>query len=188
MDVWGDGISTVAWHYTPKELDDISNSGFQYKQIIANQPICNGKWECHSGCDEENHHMHKYCTWCQQRFDFFTPREHMPYCKYGIGLGQIHPPMDPSALYGNENGIWWIEPEEVIRSDLHFFELQKARKEKAKVVDEEIARQKQHVQQILEINERHRRELNGQGTSRVPLIESQEKLSNGKRFKRHHSV
>ena len=112
----------------------------------------------------------------------------MSYCRHGIGLGQIHPPMDPSALHNNENGIWWIEPEEVIRSDLHFFELQKARKEKAKEVDDEIMQQKQHVQQILEINEQHRRELNGQGTSRIPLIEPQEKPSIGKRFKRHHSV
>ena len=29
VSIWGDGISTIAWHYTPKELDDIAYSGFQ---------------------------------------------------------------------------------------------------------------------------------------------------------------
>ena len=66
--------------------------------------------------------------------------------------------------------------------------MQKARKEKAKEIDEEIIQQKQHVQEILAINKRHRKELKGQGTSRIPLIESQEKSHTGKRFKHHHSV
>jgi hypothetical protein len=165
-------------------MNTISLSGYRWKQVIANQPINKGKWACNLGCDEENHHIHKYCDWCQQRIDFYTPKEHMPLCKYGIGLGQIHPPMDPEALHGNEKGIWWSEPEEVIQSNNRFQALREARKGKRKAIDEEIQRQKEHVAQILAINERHRKELNGEGTSRVPLIEDQEKPRIGKRFRR----
>src|ERR1043165_6181527 len=90
LNVWGNDVATVAWHYTPQEMNSIVMSGFRWKQVIANQPIRFGKWECNMGCDEENHHIHRYCDWCEQRIDFYTPIEHKDRCKYGIGLGQIH--------------------------------------------------------------------------------------------------
>ena len=185
--MWGNGVATVAWHYTPQEMNSIVMSGFRWKQVIANQPIRIGKWAYTAGCDEENHHVHRYCDWCEQRIDFYTPMEHKDHCRYGIGLGQIHPPMDPSVLRGNEQEIWWTEPEEVIQSANRFKALQKARKGKRRAIDKEIQRQKDHVAKILEINECHRKELNEEGTFRIPLIEDQEKPKIGKRFRRARS-
>src|ERR1043166_5828828 len=67
-----------------------------------------GKWACTAGCNEENHHMHRYCEWCKERIDFYTSMEHKDRCKYGIGLGQIHPPMDPSVLRGSRQRFFNI--------------------------------------------------------------------------------
>ena len=82
--------------------------------------------------------MHRYCEWCEERINFYTPMKHKDRCKYGVGLGQIHPPMDPSVLKENEQEIWWTEPEEVIQSTNRFRALQEARKGKRKAVEEEI--------------------------------------------------
>ena len=50
---------------------------------------------------------------------------------------------------------------------------------------EEVTRShKQHLAKIKNINKYHQDELNGYGTIRTPLIESQEKPKIGKRFKR----
>ena len=46
-------------------------------------------------------------------------------------------------------------------------------------------RYQKHIQSILDINKRHRKELNGEGTSRIPLIETEEKPHIGKRFRRY---
>ena len=64
--------------------------------------------------------------------------EHKDHCRYSIGLGQIHPSMDPSVLRGNEQEIWWTEPEEVIQSANRFKALQEARKGKRRAIDKEI--------------------------------------------------
>ena len=44
-------------------------------------------------------------------------------------------------------------------------------------------RYQKNIQSILDVNERHRNELNREGTSRVLLIETEEKPHIGKRFK-----
>src|ERR1044071_1266882 len=36
LNVWGNGVATVAWHYTPQEMNSIVMSGFRWKQVIAN--------------------------------------------------------------------------------------------------------------------------------------------------------
>ena len=98
-------------------------------------------------------------------------------CKYGIGVGQIHPKMDPNALH---NQIWWNEPQKVIEQDQEFFSQKRQR-------EESNEKQRHHASQqsIIKINIRHLAELNGEGTSRTPIIEKQTKPNIGKRFKRY---
>jgi len=149
----------------------------EQKWVIAGRPINDGKWQCDDFCDWENHHLHTWCSSCQIRLDRMDTQNHG--CQYGIGLGQIHPGMDPSAL---QNQQWWNEPQRVIELDQEFF----ARKRQHDAID---AEEKQYhyasMQQILDINNRHLAELNGEGTSRTPIIEEQTKPNIGKRFKRY---
>ena len=53
------------------------------------------------------------------------------------------------------------------------------------MADEEYQEHQQHLQKIHNINKCHLNELNGEGTSRTSLIEEQNKLNQGKRFKRY---
>ena len=123
-----------------------------------------GRWKCDVYCDTENHHMHSWCTICQRRIDHEEKLNHN--CQFGIGLSQIHPDMNPNYLC---NEVFWEEsfwahdsiPEET----------------------EEYERHQAHLQAITNINKRHLSELNGEGTSRIPLIEDQEKPHIGKHFK-----
>ena len=132
--------------------------------VTANQPLKKGKWKCAEMCNYENHHMHSWCTICQKRIDLEERMNHN--CRFGIGLGQIHPDMDPGHLYNN---VFWEEP-------------QWAQNAIEKEVNKSQPAQDQ-IQQILNINKRHIAELNGEGTSRIPLIENQDKPHIGKRFK-----
>jgi hypothetical protein len=100
-------------------------------------------------------------------------------CRYGIGLEQIHPGMDPSAL---QNQQWWNEPQRVIELNQEFL----ARKRQRDAIEnEEKQNHYASMQRILNINIRHLAELNGEGTSRTPIIEEQTKPNTGKRFRRY---
>jgi hypothetical protein len=151
-------VHTTACDYTQQEITQMQNELIMEKWVIANQPITRGKMSCYDSCDIENHHLHKWCQACQRRIDWEDNNDHQ--CKFGIGLGQIKPDMNPNYLI---NDVFWTEPE---------------------ILVEEVTRShKQHLAKIKNINKRHQNELNGNGTSRTPLIESQQKLNIGRRFK-----
>ena len=65
--------------------------------------------KCTDYCDQENHHMHRWCKICQIRDDFGGHQ-----CKFGFGLGMIHPDMRPTGLVNN---VFWTEPETVLEKD-----------------------------------------------------------------------
>ena len=104
--------------------------------------------------------------------------------------------MNPNHLI---NDVFWDEPQAVIDENHSFFSQQqnnnnntvervnkRGRKEGENIISElEKQRHQDHINKILEITNRHKAELNGEGTSRTPLIEPQEKPQIGKRFKRY---
>src|SRR3954451_7183089 len=147
-------------------LSDLSYVRFFWFRlvVIANQPTRRGKWKCDDYCDMKNHHVHVWCEICQARIDHQEKLNHN--CRFGLGVGQIHPEMDPQHLI---NDVFWSEPPLVI--------------EKMQEEINEDTKHRNHLQQILEINNRHLNELNGEETSRTPLIEDQTKLNLGKRFR-----
>src|SRR3954453_2227418 len=161
-EVWG--YQTVAWTYTKQEITTLVNNTITTQWVIANQPTRRGKWKCDDYCDIENHHVHVWCEICQARIDHQEKLNHN--CRFGLGVGQIHPEMDPQHLI---NDVFWSEPPLVI--------------EKMQEEINEDTKHRNHLQQILEINNRHLNELNGEETSRTPLIEDQTKLNLGKRFR-----
>ena len=141
--------------------------------------------KCNDFCDTENHHLHRWCDACEKRIDW--EMDHPPTCKFGIGPGQIHPDMKAEYLI---NDVFWTEPAAVVQENEHFFLQNNNTVERvpkrSRNEEEEIERQhREHINEILKINERYQNELNGEGTSRTPLIESQEKLHNEKRFKNY---
>ncbi|HVI20899.1 MAG TPA: ribonuclease H family protein, partial [Bacillus sp. (in: firmicutes)] len=154
--VWS--VWTISYFYTEQEVKELYNNLIKTKWVIANQPIKNGKWECDQHCDTENHHLHSYCTICQKQI--YPGMEYNHGCRFGFGLGNIHPDMNPRYLI---NDVFWSEPEfcsdpeteDVVTRDLKMLE---------------------------KIRQKHVNELNGEGTSRIPLVEPQEKLKIGKRF------
>jgi hypothetical protein len=73
--------------------------------------------------------------------------------------------MNPNHLY---NDVFWEEPNPL-----------------NELITNELERHNQHLESIININQRHNSELNGEGTSRTPLIENQEKPYIGKRFKKY---
>jgi TolA-binding protein len=163
-EVWG--IWTVAWTYSREEVTKMMENLVETRWVTANQPLKKGRWKCTERCDYENHHMHSWCTICQKRIDFEERMNHN--CRFGIGLGQIHPDMNPGHLY---NDVFWEEP-----------------KWAQSALEEEVNKSQpphDQIQQILNINKRHIAELNGEGTSRTPLVENQDKPYIGKRFKRY---
>ena len=84
-------------------------------------------------------------------------------CKFGFEIGNIHPDMNPLYLI---NDVFWSEPEIDLNSE-----------------ENTLTRD---LRVLWEIRRRHENELNGGGTSRTPLIETQEKLSIGKRFRKNY--
>jgi hypothetical protein len=163
-EVWG--FWTVAWTYSHEEVTRLMNNIIETKWVVANQPMRKGRWKCNDYCDLENHHMHAWCNICQRRIDLEERLNHN--CRFGLGLGQIHPDMDPNHLYNN---VFWEEPlwaHDNVPTETN-----------------EPQQHQDHLQQIININKRHISELNGEGTSRTPLIENQDKPHTGKRFKRY---
>jgi hypothetical protein len=156
------GFWSKAWTYTHEEVTRLKIDILETKWVIANQPIAKGRWSCDPHCDTENHHLHSWCTVCLKRIDHEDKLDHN--CKFGFGLGQIHPDMDPQHL---DNTIFWKEPPDVIREE------------------NEQNRHQTHLQTIVDINLNHQKELNGEGTSRTPLINKPTKTIFGKRFKRY---
>ena len=107
--------------------------------------------------------MHVWCKICQRRIDHEKRMSHN--CQFGLGIGQIHPEMDPNYLFNN---VFWEEPQLEI--------------DNIPTESEEYKEHQQHLQNIRSINKRHLDESKGEGTSRTPLIEEQTKLNLGKRF------
>ena len=163
-EVWG--FWTVAWTYDKNEVTQLLNDVIETRWVTANQPNKGGKWKCTNYCDVENHHVHIWCTICQRRIDHEERLNHN--CRFGLGRGQLHPDMDPNHLY---NDVFWEES---------FWAHDNVPTE-----TDEYKRHQEHLQQITNINKRHISELNGEGTSRTPIIENQEKPHIGKRFKRY---
>jgi hypothetical protein len=109
-----DTIYTTAWIYSRQEIQTINSNLIKERWVIANQPINQGKMQCHGFCDIENHHLHKWCTICQIKDDHNTHQ-----CRFGFKndenqLGKVHPDMDPAALV---NDVFWSEPENVLEQD-----------------------------------------------------------------------
>ena len=57
-----------------------------------------------SSCDTFNHHLHTYCKACKRNLANGTVLHD---CIIGIGVGKIHPEMNPAYLI---NTPWWEEP------------------------------------------------------------------------------
>jgi hypothetical protein len=70
--------------------------------------------------------------------------------------------MNPNHLY---NDVFWEEPNPL-----------------NELITNELERHNQHLESIININQRHNSELNGEGTSRIPLIEPTHSYNNGRRF------
>ncbi len=87
-------------------------------------------------------------------------------CKFGLGIGDIHPDMNPLFLI---NDVFWTEPED--NSDHESDQ------------EERVAKD---LRTLREIRHRYQNELNGEGTSRIPLIENQDKPHIGKRFRHNY--
>lgn len=161
-EVWG--FWTVAWTYDRDEVTRLMNDIIETKWVIANQPTKRGRWKCNNYCDTENHHMHTWCKICQRRIDLEERLNHN--CSFGLGRGQIHPEMNPDSLC---NEVFWTEPQMV--------------REQIPSETDEYQRYKSSIDAIHNINQRHLNELNGEGTSRTPLIEPQTKQNIGRRFR-----
>jgi hypothetical protein len=99
-----DGIATIAYDYTGKEVLDLYKKAIKIKSVIAGQPITRGGTRCTEYCDIENHHSHTYCTNCKRNLFLNTVKHE---CNWGMGMGEIHPEMNPEFLV---NQPWWTEP------------------------------------------------------------------------------
>ena len=95
-------------------MEDLYKQGIVIKQVIAGQPITRGGSKCTFSCDTENHHIHTYCKVCQRNLPYGTTIHN---CKFGLGLGQIHPDMQPEYLI---NEPWWQESEAVQRENSYY--------------------------------------------------------------------
>ena len=159
--IWS--VWTISYFYTEQEVKDLYNDLIRIRWVTANQPIQSGKWKCDQYCDTENHHLHSYCTVCKQQI--YPGMEYNHGCKFGFGLGNIHPDMNPLYLI---NDVFWSEPETNLQSE-----------DEEDTIDRDL-------RVLREIKQRHVKEINGEGSSRTPLIESQEKPSIGKRFQNNY--
>jgi hypothetical protein len=131
--------------------------------VTANQPNRRGKWKCTDYCDMENHHVHTWCRICERKIDHEERLNHN--CRFGLGIRKIHPEMDPEYLY---NDVFWTEPQLV--------------RDQIPPPTDTRTKHEQQMDEIRNINQRHLNELNGEGTSRTPIIETSIK-SLGKRFR-----
>jgi hypothetical protein len=113
-DLWS--VQTETWTYTEKEIKQFYSEIYQEKWLIAGQPHTNGNWKCLNYCDTENHHLYQWCNVCQKRTDL--EMNHLSECKFGFGLGQVRPDMDPNHLV---NEVFWDEPREVQRRNKNSF-------------------------------------------------------------------
>src|SRR4051794_30064341 len=163
-EVWGQ--YTVAWTYSQNEITTLVNEITETKWVIAGQPLRKSKWKCDDNCDYENHHLHTYCNICQRRIDHQERLNHN--CQFGLGLGQIHPDMNPNYLC---NYVFWDEPG--LTPEFNMEELEEHNHED---------RYSQDIEEIRKINQRHQSELNGGGTSRIPFEEPLEVNHHGRRF------
>ncbi len=150
-DIW-----TIAYHYTETEIKELYDNLIQSKWVIAGQPIQKGKWKCDNFCDIENHHMHAYCTICNKQIYSGMEMDHG--CKFGFGIGTIHPDMNSLFLV---NDVFWEELQQ-----------------EEEKWDDQAAKD---IAKIKQINKYYINELNGEETSHIPLVEPLEK-SFGKRF------
>ena len=186
--IWS--VWTVSYFFTEQEVKDLYQDLIKTKWVTANQPIRRGKWACDQYCDEENHHLHSYCTICRKQI--YPGMEYNHGCKFGFGIGEIHPDMNPLYLI---NDVFWSEPEFTLEEQEESDEDSELLVERNLQVLRDIREHRQRIEQrercakeiqtILEINERHRRELNGEPTGRIPLIENQMKPNIGRRFPRY---
>jgi hypothetical protein len=96
---------TVAYTFSKSEVQQLYKEITEIRQVIANQPIRRGRWQCQPWCDEENHHIHTWCTICAKQIIPGTERSHP--CKFGFELGNIRPEMNPKYLV---NEVFWEEP------------------------------------------------------------------------------
>ena len=92
---------TIAYTYTNQEVLDLYRDNIRVKQVIAGQPITKGGSRCDINCDTDNHHLHTYCKVCKRNLMYGTIIHD---CTVGIGIGKIHPVMDPAYLV---NEPWW---------------------------------------------------------------------------------
>ena len=100
--------------------------------------------------------MHAYCTICNKQIYPGMEMDHG--CKFGFGIGTIHPDMNLLFLV---NDVFWEEPQQ-----------------EEEKWDDQAAKD---IAKIKQINKYYINELNGEGTSRIPLVEPLEK-SFGKHF------
>lgn len=112
-------IHTPAWTYTNVELNKFYRELVKEKWIIAGQSQTRGRMRCMDYCNTDQHHIHKWCHVCAKRIDWDD--NHVPQCKFGIGLGQIKPDMDPNYLI---NTIFWNEPQAVVEENNKFHKRQ----------------------------------------------------------------
>ena len=116
-----DEVITTAYTYSRKDLLQLYLSNIKLKQVIANQLITRGGSRCTNACDEENYHVHTYCTQCKKNL-FYKTIVHD--CNWGLEEGQVHPEMNSKALV---NHPWWREPLQVqqFNNFIHLYFLQR---------------------------------------------------------------
>ena len=90
-----DEVITTAYTYSRKDLLQLYLSNIKLKQVIANQLITRGGSRCTNACNEENYHVHMYCTQCKKNL-FYETIVHD--CNWELEEGQVHPEMDSKAL------------------------------------------------------------------------------------------
>ena len=162
-EVWG--FWTVAWTYSKDEIARLLKDVIETQWVIANQPNKRGRWKCTDYCDIENHYVHTWCTICQRRIDHEERLNHN--CRFGLGRGQVHPDMDPAYLCNN---VFWTEPQEI--------------NDRLPQQTSTYQQHERHLNEIRRINTQHLNELNGEGTSRTPLIDNYNHFqNNGRRFR-----
>ena len=79
-------------------------------------------------------------------------------CHFGLEKGQIHPEMDPAYLY---NDVFWTEPQIINDHTLPQTSIFK--------------QHQKHLDKIWQVNTRYLNELNGEGSSRIPIVENYSK-------------
>ena len=113
-----DDAATIfrAYQYSEQELFRIYLSNIVVKQVIASQPIKKGGSKCTDACyfgSTVDHHTHTYCKCC--KCNLFTD-EVVHNCTWEIGLGELHPEMNPEYLV---NVPWWPELMKVQQENLY---------------------------------------------------------------------